>query len=209
MAPRPPCNHRNPACTFAVTFAIVVAYEKLASPVWWTEPFRNCFIISTGRSHGHRSGDNPEKIIPAIRTTVSEDETNVLTHGHSDQIAALLKSRKPPRQTRYSLCDSDFLEDTAVQFAVRDFLVHPNADHSSNTVIGDTRSREFTVIHTPVIRRSVNVCSVKTSSFPGHPRETRIAPRDARRKPETVNREYPYRLCWRARTPQGISRTRT
>jgi hydroxyacylglutathione hydrolase len=110
----------------------------------------NCFIVGVkGEGMVIDPGGNAEAILQTISESVLEIKIIVLTHGHSDHIAALRDVQdKTGAAVAIHSEDADFLE-TSSQFGISYRTPHPpdRLLHEGDTIdIGETR---FIVIHTP------------------------------------------------------------
>jgi hydroxyacylglutathione hydrolase len=116
----------------------------------------NCYIVG-GKAAGEGMvidpGGNAEEIYREIRDSGLDITTIVLTHGHSDHIAALRDIQdKTGAEVAIHIEDADFLEgygSVSSQFGISYRTPHPPdrlLREGDNIDIGDTR---FTVIHTP------------------------------------------------------------
>ncbi len=114
----------------------------------------NCFIVRAGREAiVIDPGGNPEKIIPSILETGCDVQTIVLTHGHSDHIAALYEVQEATgAELVVHAADADFLEGRgpySSQFGISYRTPRPPGRLLED---GDTvklGACEFTIIHTP------------------------------------------------------------
>jgi hydroxyacylglutathione hydrolase len=116
----------------------------------------NCYIVG-GKAAGEGMvidpGGNAEEIYREIRDSGLDITTIVLTHGHSDHIAALRDIQdKTGAEVAIHIEDADFLEgygSVSSQFGISYRTPHPPdrlLREGDNIDIGDMR---FTVIHTP------------------------------------------------------------
>lgn len=116
----------------------------------------NCFIV--GGEAGAAGmvidpGGNGEEILRAIDASGLDIKTIVLTHGHSDHIAALYDIQdRTGAEVAIHVADADFLEGRgsfSSQFGISYKTPHPpdRLLHEGDAIIiGNTR---YTVIHTP------------------------------------------------------------
>jgi glyoxylase-like metal-dependent hydrolase (beta-lactamase superfamily II) len=116
----------------------------------------NCFIV--GEEAGAAGmvidpGGNGEEILRAIDASRLDIKTIVLTHGHSDHIAALYDIQdKTGAEVAIHVADADFLEgrgSLSSQFGISYKTPHPpdRLLHEGDEIV--MRNTTFTVIHTP------------------------------------------------------------
>jgi glyoxylase-like metal-dependent hydrolase (beta-lactamase superfamily II) len=110
----------------------------------------NCYIVgSNGKGMVIDPGGHAEEINRAITASSLEIKIIVLTHGHSDHIAALRDvQEKTGAEVAIHGEDADFLE-TSSQFGISYRTPHPpdRLLREGDTI--DTGDMSFTVIHTP------------------------------------------------------------
>lgn len=114
----------------------------------------NCFIVSVGsEAIVIDPGGNPEKILPSVRETGCSVGTIVLTHGHSDHIAALFEVQEATgAELVVHTADADFLEGRgpySSQFGISYRTPRPPGRLLEDGDVVKLGSYEFTVIHTP------------------------------------------------------------
>ena len=116
----------------------------------------NCYIVglkSGGEGMVIDPGGNQEDIIKAIADSGLEIKTIVLTHGHSDHIAALCDIQdKTGAQVAIHIEDADFLEGRgsySSQFGISYKTPHPPDRLLREGDVIDIGGLSFTVIHTP------------------------------------------------------------
>jgi hydroxyacylglutathione hydrolase len=112
----------------------------------------NCYVVGaaeTGEGMVIDPGGSAEEIKRAITDSSLEIEIIVLTHGHSDHIAALRDIQdRTGAEVAIHAADADFLE-TSSQFGISYRTPHPpdRLLHEGDTI--DIGGMSFTVIHTP------------------------------------------------------------
>lgn len=116
----------------------------------------NCYIVGntdTGEGMVIDPGGNPEVIIKAIKDSKFDIHTIILTHGHSDHIAALYDIQdRTGADVAIHTEDADFLEGRgsfSSMFGISYKTPEPPSRllHEGDIVeMGDTR---FSVVHTP------------------------------------------------------------
>jgi hydroxyacylglutathione hydrolase len=111
----------------------------------------NCYIVGTTAGEGMviDPGGNAEEIKRSITESHLDIVIIVLTHGHSDHIAALRDiQEKTGAEVAMHSQDADFLE-TSSQFGISYRTPHPpdRLLHEGDTI--DIGGVGFTVIHTP------------------------------------------------------------
>ncbi|MFA5309630.1 MAG: MBL fold metallo-hydrolase [Dehalococcoidales bacterium] len=116
----------------------------------------NCFIV--GDEAGTEGmvidpGGNPERILPAIAASGFDIKIIVLTHGHSDHIAALYEIQdQTGAEVAIHVEDADFLEGSgsySSQFGISYRTPHPpdrTLREGDEITVGNTT---YQVIHTP------------------------------------------------------------
>jgi glyoxylase-like metal-dependent hydrolase (beta-lactamase superfamily II) len=116
----------------------------------------NCFIVGieeTGQGLVIDPGGNSEQISKEITSSGFNIEIIVLTHGHSDHIAALRDIQdKTGAEVAIHVEDADFLEGTgsfSSQFGISYRTPHPPERLLHEGDIVEIGKVEFTVIHTP------------------------------------------------------------
>lgn len=114
----------------------------------------NCFIIDDGKATMIIDpGGNPEHIVGAIRESHGNVEIIVLTHGHSDHIAALYEIREATgAEVAVHSADADFMEGRgpySSQFGISYRTPRPPERLLEDGDIVPLGNRSFTVIHTP------------------------------------------------------------
>ena len=116
----------------------------------------NCYIVgleSDGQGMVIDPGGNPDIIIKALSESGLEITTIVLTHGHSDHIAALRDvQEKTGAQVAIHNEDADFLEGRgsySSQFGIEYRTPHPPDHLLRDGDIVRAGSMMFKVIHTP------------------------------------------------------------
>ena len=110
----------------------------------------NCYIVGTaGEGMVIDPGGNAEEIHRAVTESGLEIKLIVLTHGHSDHIAALrdIQDRTGAEVAIHSE-DADFLE-TSSQFGISYRTPHPPDRLLGEGDIIETGELKFKVIHTP------------------------------------------------------------
>jgi glyoxylase-like metal-dependent hydrolase (beta-lactamase superfamily II) len=110
----------------------------------------NCYVVGTaGEGMVIDPGGNAEEIRRAIDESGLEINVIVLTHGHSDHIAALRDIQdKTGAEVAIHSEDSDFLE-TSSQFGISYRTPHPPDRLLGEGDIIDIGDLKFKVIHTP------------------------------------------------------------
>jgi hydroxyacylglutathione hydrolase len=111
----------------------------------------NCFIVGTETGEGMviDPGGNAEAINGAISDSGLKISIIVLTHGHSDHIAALRDIQdRTGAAVAIHIEDADFLE-TSSQFGISYRTPHPPDRLLHEGDIIDIGGVNFTVIHTP------------------------------------------------------------
>jgi glyoxylase-like metal-dependent hydrolase (beta-lactamase superfamily II) len=116
----------------------------------------NCYVVglkSGGEGMVIDPGGNPEEILRAITDSGLEITTIVLTHGHSDHIAALYDIQDGTgAQVAIHAEDADFLEGRSSfssQFGISYKTPHPPDRLLREGDVIDIGGRSFTVVHTP------------------------------------------------------------
>ncbi len=114
----------------------------------------NCFIVTAGKEAiVIDPGGNPEKIIPAILKTGCSVSAIVLTHGHSDHIAALFEVQEATgAELIVHHADADFLEGrgpVSSQFGISYHTPQPPDRLLRDGDIITLEEHKFTVIHSP------------------------------------------------------------
>jgi hydroxyacylglutathione hydrolase len=116
----------------------------------------NCFIVgrpSTGVGVVFDPGGNSQEICRAIDDSGLDIQMIILTHGHSDHIAALRDVQdKTNAEVAIHAADADFLEghgSYSSQFGISYRTPHPpdRLLHANDTI--DIGQMSFTIIHTP------------------------------------------------------------
>ncbi len=116
----------------------------------------NCYVVglkSGGEGMVIDPGGNQEEIFRAITDSGLEITTIVLTHGHSDHIAALYDIQdRTGAQVAIHIEDADFLEGRSSyssQFGISYKTPHPPDRLLREGDVIDIGGLSFTVVHTP------------------------------------------------------------
>ncbi len=116
----------------------------------------NCYVVGTeeaGEGMVIDPGGNAEEIHRAIEDSGLDIETIVLTHGHSDHIAALRDIQdRTGAEVAIHIEDADFLEgygSVSSQFGISYKTPHPPDRLLREGDSIDVGNMNFTVIHTP------------------------------------------------------------
>lgn len=116
----------------------------------------NCFIVgkaATGEGVVFDPGGNGDTIWQAIRETGFDIKIIILTHGHSDHIAALRDiQEKTGAEVAIHIEDADFLEghgSVSSQFGISYRTPHPPERLLRDGDTIDVGAMTFTIIHTP------------------------------------------------------------
>jgi len=116
----------------------------------------NCYVVglkSSGEGMVIDPGGNEQDIFKAITESGLEITTIVLTHGHSDHIAALRDiQERTGAQVAIHIEDADFLEgygSVSSQFGISYKTPHPPDRLLREGDVIDVGGLSFTVVHTP------------------------------------------------------------